>query len=156
LKIHGLRLDYKETKGPLCKMVGIFWFQIYFSIGNRMDRVHGSWTSAGAIHGGHRTEAAMVAHRSSCSRPIRATAARHEVGKTKKSLSGFSSDLHQSLYSGKEATRRRWSFGSGWRRHGRDETRRRRVRGVQIFIGRSVTPRVSNPYGYVNHVFVRP
>jgi hypothetical protein len=26
LKIHGLRLDYIETKGPLCKMAGIFWF----------------------------------------------------------------------------------------------------------------------------------
>jgi hypothetical protein len=24
LKIHGLCLDYKETKGPLCKMVRIF------------------------------------------------------------------------------------------------------------------------------------
>jgi hypothetical protein len=24
--IHGLRLDYKETKGPLCKTAGIFWF----------------------------------------------------------------------------------------------------------------------------------
>jgi hypothetical protein len=26
LKIHGLRLDYKETKWPLCKTAGIFWF----------------------------------------------------------------------------------------------------------------------------------
>jgi hypothetical protein len=37
LKIHGGQLDYKETKGPLCKMAGIFWFCIYFSIGNCMD-----------------------------------------------------------------------------------------------------------------------
>jgi hypothetical protein len=37
LKIYGLLLDYKETKGPLCKMAGIFWFWIYFSIGNHMD-----------------------------------------------------------------------------------------------------------------------
>jgi hypothetical protein len=28
-------------------MAGIFWFQIHFSIGNRMDRVHGSWTTGG-------------------------------------------------------------------------------------------------------------
>jgi hypothetical protein len=26
LKIHGLQLDYKETKGLVCKMAGIFWF----------------------------------------------------------------------------------------------------------------------------------
>jgi hypothetical protein len=134
-KIHGTRLDYKETKGPLCKMAGIFWFCIYFSIGNRMDQVHGSWTSVGAVHGGHRTEAAMVAHRSSCSWSVRATAARHEVGKMKESSPGFGSDLHQSLYGGKEATRRRWSFDSGWRRCGTMRTRRGRVRGWGSSLG---------------------
>jgi hypothetical protein len=52
LKMHGMWLDYKETKGPLCKMAGIFWFQIYFSIGNRMDQVHGLWTAQGRlVHG---------------------------------------------------------------------------------------------------------
>jgi hypothetical protein len=116
LKIHGLRLDYKETKGPLCKMVGIFWFQIYFSIGNHMDSVHGSWTSASAVHGGHRIEAVVVALWSSCYRPVQATAAHREVGKMKKSSLGFGSDLHRSLYGGKEAAQQRWSFGSGWQR----------------------------------------
>jgi hypothetical protein len=106
LKIYGLLLDYKETKGPLCKMAGIFWFWIYFSIGNRMDQVHGSWTSAGAVHGGHRTEAAVVARWSSCSRPVWATTARNEVGKTKENSPEFSSDLHRSLHGGKEAVRR--------------------------------------------------
>jgi hypothetical protein len=114
LKIYELRLDYKETKGSLCKMAGIFWFWIYFSIGNRMDRVHGSWTSAGVVHGGHRTEAAVVAHQSSYSRPVQAMVAHREVGKTKKSSLGFGSDLHQSLYGSKEVVRRRLSFGSGW------------------------------------------
>jgi hypothetical protein len=64
------------------------------------------------VHGGHRTEAAVVAHRSSYSRPVRATMAHHELGKTKKSSPGFGSDLHRSLYGGEEAPRRRWSFGS--------------------------------------------
>jgi hypothetical protein len=35
MEIHGPRLDYKETKGPLCKFLGILDFQIYFSIENR-------------------------------------------------------------------------------------------------------------------------
>jgi hypothetical protein len=121
VKIRGLWLEYKETKGPLCKIAGIFWFQIYFSIGNPMDRVHGSWTSVGMVHGGHRTEAAVVAHRSSCSRPVWAMVSHHEVAKMKKSSLGFSSDLHRSLYDGKEAARRRWSFSSGWRWCGSDE-----------------------------------
>jgi hypothetical protein len=73
------------------------------------------------VHGGHRTEEAVVAHRSSCSRPIRATTAHREVGKTKKSSSGFGSDLHRSLYGGEETAQRWWSFGSGWRRCGHDE-----------------------------------
>jgi hypothetical protein len=120
MKINGLRLDYKETKGPLCKMVKIFWFQIYFTIGNHMDRFHGSWTSTDSVHGGHRIEAVVVAHRSSCSRPVQATTAHHDVRKMRKSSPGFGSDLHQSLYGGKDVARRRWSFGSGWRRRGRD------------------------------------
>jgi hypothetical protein len=65
-----------------------------------MDRVDGSWTSVGAAHGGHRTEAAVVAHQSSCSRPLWATVDRHEVGKTKSSP-GFGFDLHQILYDDK-------------------------------------------------------
>jgi hypothetical protein len=68
-----------------------------------MGRVHGSWTSTGVVHGRHRIEAAAVAHQSSYSQPVWATTAHHEVGKTKKSSPGFSSDLHQSLYGGKEA-----------------------------------------------------
>jgi hypothetical protein len=79
-----------------------------------MYRVHPSWTSAGVVHGGHRTKEAVVAHRSSYSRLVQATAACHEVGKTKMSSPGFGSDLHRSLYSGKEVARRRWGFGSGW------------------------------------------
>jgi hypothetical protein len=67
------------------------------------------------VHGGHRIEAAVVAHQSSCSRPVRATVAQRKVGKMKKSSPGFSFDLHRSLYGGEEAARRRWSFGLGWR-----------------------------------------
>jgi hypothetical protein len=67
LKIHGLRLHSKESKGPLYKIVGIFWFQIYFSIGKHRDRVHGSWITAALVHGGPGTEATAVAHQSSCS-----------------------------------------------------------------------------------------
>jgi hypothetical protein len=72
------------------------------------------------VHGGHRTEVVVAAHQSSCSRPVRATAAHHKVGKTKNSP-GFGSDLHRSLYGGKEAARRQWRFGLGWRRHEHDE-----------------------------------
>jgi hypothetical protein len=86
-----------------------------------MDRVHGSWAAAALVHGGLRREAMAVAHRSSCSHPVRATAACHEVGKTKKGSPGFSSDLHRSLYGGKEAVRQWWSFGSRWRRCRRNE-----------------------------------
>jgi hypothetical protein len=78
-----------------------------------VDRVHGSWTSAGAVHGGHRIEVVVGAHRSSYSQLVQATTARHEVGKTKKSSPGFGSDLNRSLYGGKEVTQWRWSFGSG-------------------------------------------
>jgi hypothetical protein len=70
-----------------------------------MDRVHGSWSTAALAHGGPGTEA---------------TVAHHEVGKTKKSSPGFGFDLHQSLYGGKEAVRRRWTFGSRWRWRGHD------------------------------------
>jgi hypothetical protein len=73
------------------------------------------------VHGGHRIEATVVAHRSSCSWSIRAMAARRNVGKTKKSSPGFGSDLHRSLYGGEEVTRWRWSFSSGWRQSERDE-----------------------------------
>jgi hypothetical protein len=40
----GLRLDYKEIEGPLCKFPGIIDFQIYFSTENPVDRVHSAWT----------------------------------------------------------------------------------------------------------------
>jgi hypothetical protein len=70
---------------------------------------------------GHRTEAAVVAHRSSCSRSVRATTAHRMVGKTKKSSLGFGANLHQSLYGGEEGARRWWSFSSGWRRRDHDE-----------------------------------
>jgi hypothetical protein len=50
-----------------------------------MDRVHGSWTAAVLVLGGPGTEGTAVAHQSSCSWPLWAMAARHEVGKTKKS-----------------------------------------------------------------------
>jgi hypothetical protein len=66
------------------------------------------------IHGEPITEEAVVARQSSCSRPVRATVAHSEVGKTKKSSPGFGSDLHRSLYGGEEAARWWWSFGSGW------------------------------------------
>jgi hypothetical protein len=55
------------------------------------------------VHGGHRTEAVVVARRSSYSRPVRPTMAHHELGKTKKSSLRFISDLHRSLYGGEEA-----------------------------------------------------
>jgi hypothetical protein len=35
LKIHGLQLDYKEVKEPLCKFLGIIDFWIYFSMENQ-------------------------------------------------------------------------------------------------------------------------
>jgi hypothetical protein len=79
-----------------------------------MDRVHGSWTAAALVHGGPGTEATTVDHWSSCSQQVQATAAHHEVGKMKKSSPGFGSDLHRSLYGGKDVARRRWSLGSGW------------------------------------------
>jgi hypothetical protein len=84
-----------------------------------MDRVDGSWTSVGAAHGGHRTEAAVVAHQSSCSRPLWATVDRHEVGKTKSTGVWFRPSPE--IVRQQEVARRRWSFGSGWRRRGRDE-----------------------------------
>jgi hypothetical protein len=43
----------------------------------------------GGVHGGHRIELAVVARRSSYSLPVRATMARHEVGKMKESSQGF-------------------------------------------------------------------
>jgi hypothetical protein len=67
-----------------------------------MDRVHGSWTAAALVHGGPGTEATVAAHRSSCSRLVWVTVACHEVGKMKKSSSGFGSDPHRCLYNGME------------------------------------------------------
>jgi hypothetical protein len=43
----------------------------------------------GGVHSGHRIEVAVVARRSSCSWPVRATTTRHEVGKMKESSLGF-------------------------------------------------------------------
>jgi hypothetical protein len=57
------------------------------------------------VHGGHRTEEAAVAHRSSFSWSVWATAAHRDVGKTKKGSSGFGSDLQRSLYDCEEAAR---------------------------------------------------
>jgi hypothetical protein len=70
----------------------------------------------------------VVAHQSSCSWPLRAMMARHEVGKMKESSPGFSSDLLRSLYDGGGAAAQ---DGNGM---GMMRTMRRRVRGGGIFI----------------------
>jgi hypothetical protein len=67
------------------------------------------------VHGGHRIEAAVVAHWTSCSQTVQATAAHRKLGKTKKSSPGFGSDLHRSLYGSEEVARWQWSFGFRWR-----------------------------------------
>jgi hypothetical protein len=56
LRNFGLRVDFKETEGPLCKIPEITDFQILFSTRNSVDRVHGAvdrgqrarWRLAGA------------------------------------------------------------------------------------------------------------
>jgi hypothetical protein len=41
-----------KGRGFSVNVAGIFWFRIYFSIGNCMDRVHGLWTAQGnLVHG---------------------------------------------------------------------------------------------------------
>jgi hypothetical protein len=49
-KFCGLRLDYKEAEGPLCKFPGIIDFWIYFSMENLVDWVHSAWTES-TVHG---------------------------------------------------------------------------------------------------------
>jgi hypothetical protein len=79
------------------------------------------------------TEATAVAHQSSCSRPIRATTAHHEVGKMKKSSLGFGGKVARWRRDGGGASAQ---DGDGV---GVMRTRRRRVGGVEIFIGGRVT-----------------
>jgi hypothetical protein len=67
----GLRLNYGQVQGVICKTVGNFWFQNYFTIGNDgglsprfMDRWRLSppWTTQ--RHKLEATEARWHAHRS--------------------------------------------------------------------------------------------
>jgi hypothetical protein len=44
LRNYGLRVSYKETEGPLCKIPEITDFWIYSEIEKFMDWVYGSWT----------------------------------------------------------------------------------------------------------------
>jgi hypothetical protein len=76
-------------------------------------------------------DATVVAHQSSCSRPIRATTAHHEVGKMKKSSLGFG---------GKVARWRRDGGGaSAQDGDGTGAMRTMRRTGVGTFIGGRVT-----------------
>jgi hypothetical protein len=93
----------QKGRGLTAKLVGIFWFQIYFPKENCESMAHE--LRVVLVHSGHRTEEAVVAHQSSFSRPVWATAAHRDVGKTKKSSSGFGSDLQRSLYGSEEAAR---------------------------------------------------
>jgi hypothetical protein len=112
----------QKAWGLTAKLAGIFLVSDLFSNGKlpwTRSMAHEPWVALD--HGGHRTEEAVLAHRSSYSQLVRAMEAHREVGETKKSSLGFGSDLHRSLYNGEEAARRRWSFGSGWRHCGHDE-----------------------------------
>jgi hypothetical protein len=41
-----------KGRGFSANVAGIFWFRIYFSLGNHMDRVHGLWAAQGRlVHG---------------------------------------------------------------------------------------------------------
>jgi hypothetical protein len=93
----GLWLDSAERQGFYAKVAGIFWIGFIFEwrIWWIESIDHGLWVAL--VHDGPRTVEAVVAHWSSCSRPVQATGTRHEVGKTKRSSSGFSSDLHRGL-----------------------------------------------------------
>jgi hypothetical protein len=44
LRNYGLRVNFKETEGPLCKIPKIIDFWIYSRNEKFMDWVHGSWT----------------------------------------------------------------------------------------------------------------
>jgi hypothetical protein len=64
LQNYGLRVNFKDTEGPLCKIPKITDFWIYSGIENFRDWVHGSWTG-GALRStvdrsGASTEAAEV------------------------------------------------------------------------------------------------
>jgi hypothetical protein len=122
LKICGPQVDFAERQGANCKIGGDFLVSDLFSNGKlpcTQPMAHDPRVEL--VHGGHKIEAAVVAHRSSCSRSVRSTAAHRKVGKTKKSSPGFGSALHQSLYGTEEVARWRWSFSLGWRQHERDE-----------------------------------
>jgi hypothetical protein len=45
LRNYGLRVNFKETEGPLCNIPKITDFRIYSRIEKFVDWVHGSWTS---------------------------------------------------------------------------------------------------------------
>jgi hypothetical protein len=64
LQNYGLRVNFKETEGPLCKIPKITDFQIYSGIEKFVDWVHGSWTGSAPVSTvdwrGTSTEAAMA------------------------------------------------------------------------------------------------
>jgi hypothetical protein len=64
LRNYGLRVNFKETEGPLCKIPKITDFRIYSGIEKFTDWVHGSWTGgtlgSTVDRSGARTEAAVV------------------------------------------------------------------------------------------------
>jgi hypothetical protein len=70
-KFGGLRLDFAERQGLGCKMLGKM----------RWTRFMAHEPVEALAHGGLKTEEAVVAHRSSCSRPVWATMARRDRGK---------------------------------------------------------------------------
>jgi hypothetical protein len=61
LRNSGLRVDFKETEGLLCKTPEITDFRIYFSTENFMDRVHEFLDRAGVADGRGASELSLAA-----------------------------------------------------------------------------------------------
>jgi hypothetical protein len=68
------------------KLAWIFDWRFIFEWKNVVDRVHRSWTVVALVHDGARIEEAAVAHRSSCSRLVWATAAHHDMVKMERGV----------------------------------------------------------------------
>jgi hypothetical protein len=140
LGIYGPRLDFTESLGANCKIGRDFLVSDLFSNGKlpwTRSMAHEPWVALD--HGGHRTEEAVLAHRSSYSSWYGPWRLNVRWGKRRRARWGS-----VPIFTGACTTvRRRRDDGGALAQDGDNagtmRTRRRRVRGVGIFIAGRVT-----------------